>query len=398
MSAPIVIFAGGGTGGHLYPGLAVAEKLAGLCPDANVVFACSQRPIDRRVLDGEPYAVVPQPVRPMPRGLGGWAGFARACAASWLQARQMLADLRPAAVLGLGGFAAGPIVARAAACGVPAALLNPDAVPGRANRLLARRVDVIFTQFDATAERFAPRLRDKVRAAGCPLRAALTAARRDEAMRHFGLDAARRTLLVNGGSLGAASINDAVAILADDLAALSANWQVLHVTGPSKLDTQPSSPPSPDRKLGTHPSFSPAALANRAAGAAGNGARAFFPLEYCHRMDLAYAAADLAVCRGGAGTVAELAVTATPAVILPYPFHADRQQQLNAARLVGAGGAVVCDDAADAPVNAARLRDVLLPLMADAPRLEEMRRAAASVARGDAAQQVAAWLVEQLAR
>jgi len=101
---------------------------------------------------------------------------------------------------------------------------------------------------------------------------------------------------------------------------------------------------------------------------------------------------------GGAGTVAELAVTATPAVILPYPYHADRQQHLNAARLAGAGGAIVCDDAADAPANAARLRDVLLPLMADAPRLEEMPRAAASVARGGAAQEVATWLVGHAAR
>lgn len=359
MNDPIYIFAGGGTGGHLYPGLAVAERLCELRPGAKIVFACSDRAIDRRVLDPTPYAVVPQPVRPLPHNLRGWGGFLRAWFASSRQARQMVADLRPAAVLGLGGFAAGPVTAAAAGRAVPTALLNPDAVPGKANKLLARRVDAIFTQFDQTARHFPAALRPRLQAVGCPLRSFLLKGDRAEAVRQFGLDASRRTLVVNGGSLGAASINDAVAMLADELAAAE-GWQVLHVTGPRKA--------------------APAGRAN------------FHVLEYCHRMDLAYAAADLIVGRGGAGTVAEVAATGTPAIILPYPYHKDQQQRLNAVELVGAGGAILCEDAIAPAANAARLREIVLPLMRSPGRLAEMRAAALGVARPIAADIVAGWL------
>ncbi|HUU58923.1 MAG TPA: glycosyltransferase, partial [Phycisphaerae bacterium] len=104
MTRPIYIFAGGGTGGHLYPGLAVAEQLERLDRGAQVVFACSNRPIDRRILDPLDYPVVPQPVRPLPRNPKGWIGFLKAWRRSGAQAGEMIADLEPAAVLGLGGF------------------------------------------------------------------------------------------------------------------------------------------------------------------------------------------------------------------------------------------------------------------------------------------------------
>jgi UDP-N-acetylglucosamine--N-acetylmuramyl-(pentapeptide) pyrophosphoryl-undecaprenol N-acetylglucosamine transferase len=118
-------------------------------------------------------------------------------------------------------------------------------------------------------------------------------------------------------------------------------------------------------------------------------------MEYCHRMDLAYAAADLVIGRGGAGAVAELAATGTPAIILPYPYHADQQQRLNAGPLARAGGAIVCDDAVVPAANAAKLREVLLPLMRSPDRLDAMRKAALSVARPDAADTVARWLAEK---
>jgi UDP-N-acetylglucosamine--N-acetylmuramyl-(pentapeptide) pyrophosphoryl-undecaprenol N-acetylglucosamine transferase len=365
MAGPIYIFAGGGTGGHLVPGLAVAEELVGLLPTAKVVFACSDRPIDRRILDPTPYAVVPQPVRPMPRGRSGWPAFVGAYAASALQARQMVRDLRPAGALGLGGFAAAPLVCRAARRRVPTALLNPDAVPGRANRALARRVDAVFTQFAAAAEHFAPTVRRKVRTVGCPVRGSFAEAGRAEALEHFGLRPDRRTLLVNGGSQGAASINAAMGELLGDLAALADTWQVLHVTGPGKAGGQ---------------------------GAGGGGSPGVRVVEYCRRMDLAYAAADLALSRGGAATVAELAASGTPAVILPYPHHRDRHQRLNAQPLADAGAAVLCDEASDAAANAAALRRVLLPVLRDPDRLGRMQAASEALPSRDAAAAVARWL------
>ena len=365
MSESIYILAGGGTGGHLYPGLAVAGELLRLQPDARIVFACSDRQIDRTILDRTSYAVVVQPVKPLPgRRLKGWGTFARAYMSSALQARQMVRDLRPAAVLGLGGFAAGPVVCRAVREGVRAGLLNPDAVPGKANRMLAKRVGAIFTQFPATAECFPRTVRGKVRPVGCPVRAEFARADRQEAVRHFGLDPARKTLFINGGSLGAASINEAVACLAGDLDALAGSWQLLHVVGQARAGYRPPE----------------------------HGVIPTVVLDYCTRMELAYAASDLALTRGGAGTVAELTATGTPAVLMPYPYHADQQQRLNGAALCQAGSAVVCDDAKDPKANADRLRQTLVPILREPARLEKMRLAAAGTRTVDAAEKVARWM------
>jgi UDP-N-acetylglucosamine--N-acetylmuramyl-(pentapeptide) pyrophosphoryl-undecaprenol N-acetylglucosamine transferase len=279
----------------------------------------------------------------------------------------MIRDLKPRAVLGLGGFAAGPVVRRAAGAGVPTALLNPDAVPGKANRYLARRVDVIFTQFAATARAFGSRGEGKVRQVGCPVRAAFASADRAEAMAHFGLDADKKTLVVLGGSLGAASINAAMALLSGDLAAVADAWQVLHVTGPAK---------------------------GAEAEETGGGIE-IRRVEYCHRMDLAYAAADLALARAGAGTVAELSATATPAVLMPYPYHKDQHQRLNAAELVEAAAAVLCEDRKDPAANAEALRGVLLPILREQDQLSRMQDGATATARPDAARAVAEWLAGQ---
>ncbi len=367
MSGEIYIFAGGGTGGHLYPALAVAGELIARRGGARIVFACSNRAIDRRILGPLPHAIVPQPVRPFPSRPLGWLGFAAAYATSALLARRMVLDLRPAAVLGLGGFAAGPVVSRASAAGVPVGLLNPDAVPGKANRLLARRADVIFTQFASTAETFPPKLRGRVRCVGCPVRAGLAGGEKAEAVAHFGLRADRRTLLVFGGSLLAESLSLAVAELADDLADLAEQWQLLHVTGSPRAEQMHSD------------------LAGRGVSVV--------TLGYCDRMDLAYAAADVALARAGAVTVAELAATGTPAVLMPYPYHADQHQRLNAAALVEAGAAVICDDVKAPAANADNLRRTLLPLLRDTAALDKMRATAANLAPNQpAAAAVAEWL------
>ncbi|OPX22836.1 MAG: hypothetical protein B1H04_04470 [Planctomycetales bacterium 4484_123] len=289
MPGTLYIFAGGGTGGHLLPALAVAERLATVQPAARVVFACSSRPIDRRILSPTAHAVVPQPIRPLPRGLRGWGGFLASVAASWRLARRLLRDLRPRAVLGLGGFAAVPVTCLAA-----------------------------------------------------------------------------RTLLVMAGSQGAENINRAVAALRADLEALSADWQVLHLTGPGKL-------------------------AEVQAEWCGSTVH-HVAMEFCERMELAYAAADVALCRAGACTVGELAVTGVPAVFMPYPYHRDRQQWLNAEELVSAGAALAVEDKTDPAANASSLRSALLPLLSDRRRLEAMRQASAGRERAGAAEAIARWL------
>jgi len=362
-SNPIYIFAGGGSGGHLYPGIAAAEELVRLQPGTRVVFACSNRAIDRRILDPLPYGVVPQTVAPLPRRAGEVWPFLRAWFASNACARDMIRDLQPAAVLGLGGFAAGPIIRQAAKAGVRRALLNPDAVPGKANRYLARHVDVVFTQFDAADAHFPQALRGRLRKVGCPVRRQLAQADSSEARAFFDLRADRRVLLVLGGSQGAASINDAVAAMAGDFDALADSWQILHITGPgmAKRDDLPR-------------------------------AMHVRRIEYCDRMDLAYAAAELVLCRSGASTMAELSATGTPAVLVPYSHHADRQQELNAAPFVAAGSAVICHEADNLAANVAGLREMLLPILRDDAALGAMQDAARAGATPDAAEVVARWL------
>jgi len=363
--AEIYILAGGGTGGHLLPGVAVAEALVERDASAKVVFACSNRAIDRRILDELPYGVVPQPVRPLPRSAARLPGFLRAWRRSKELARDLVGDLKPAGVLGLGGFAAAPVVKQAARAGVRTALLNPDAVAGKANRYLARRVDAVFTQFELTRGLVAGSIAAKTRCVGCPMRKGVLSGSRAEALRFFDLRDDRRTLLVLGGSQGAGTINDAVRALRRDLEAMAERWQVLHVTGPGK-----DAPRGPE----------------------GRGELRIRNVDYCDRMDLAYAAADLALCRAGASTVAELSATATPAVFMPYPYHRDRQQRLNAEQSALREAAVIGHDWIDSATNAAMLLEVLFPLLRFPERVDAMCRAAAGLGRTEAAGRVADYL------
>jgi UDP-N-acetylglucosamine--N-acetylmuramyl-(pentapeptide) pyrophosphoryl-undecaprenol N-acetylglucosamine transferase len=358
---PTYIFAGGGTGGHLCPGIAVARELTDRLPEARVLFACSQRPIDRLLLGELEYGAVTQPVVPLPRSLGGWGRFLRRWRSSRALARDMLRDLRPTAVLGLGGFAAGPMVREAASRGVRCALLNPDAVPGKANRYLSHRADVVFTQFAESLACFPAAVQSRVRRVGCPVRMAATA-RQDETYAHFGLDPQRKTLLVLGGSLGAANINRALQKLSDDLDQRARGWQILHLFGPGQ-----------------------APLEAKHIHVAG--------MEFCRRMDLALALADLAICRGGASSLAELTATATPAIILPYPYHRDAHQKHNAEALAAWGAAVVCEDRIDPKATAALLWEHLRPILDDPSLLARMTQDARRQSKDRAAEAVAHWLV-----
>jgi len=348
----------------LYPGLAVAEWVRRIQPSAKVVFACSQRRLDRRILERTGHAFAAQPIRPLPRGRRGWWSFATGWWGSMRLAKDMIRDLKPAAVLGLGGFAAVPLVRQAARSDVRVAILNPDAVPGLANRHLAAAADVIFTQFAETTEHFAPQHRHKVRQVGCPVRREVLIADRDQAIEHFRLESALRTLLVVGGSSGARSINAAVERLEPRLEDVL-GWQMIWITGPGR---------------------------QRASCSDRFAAMPLRQMDYCDRMDLAYAAADLIVARAGAVTVAEVAATGTPAVFMPYPHHRDEHQYHNAAGLATAGSAAIVKDLIDPDSNARSLGGVLLDLMQDRARLDRMAEAAKRRARPDAAEKVAEWI------
>jgi len=349
MNSNTYIFAGGGTGGHLYPGIAIAEELVKLDPDATIIFACSDRPVDRKILDPLEYVVVPQPARPLTylkrQNLLGILAFVYGWKKSTTLAKTLLNDLKPRAVFGLGGYAAGPIIHIASKKKVRCGLLNLDIIPGRANQYLANRVDKIFTQFESTADYFPEKLGSRIQHTGCPIRSSICKAERQDGVKFFGVNPKLKTLLVFGGSMLAESLTQAFVELRNDLKEFNDTWNILLVVGKKML---------PEARL---------AFENQNVKI----------LEYCNRMDLAYSIADLTVSRGGAGTVAELTATKTPAVILPYPHHQDRQQYKNVSDLVIDGSAVVVQDQSDPKINAESFRKTLLPILRNPSTLQQMK-------------------------
>ncbi len=354
-----ILFAGGGTGGHLYPGVAVADALRHRLPDARATFLCTERPIDRVILEPTGYAFVPQPIVPPRTSIGGLLRFWK----GWRETKDLIGrvldERRPAAVVGLGGYAAGVAVKVAAGRGVPAVLLNPDVIPGKANLFLMRYAAAVCCQFDQTADHVAAEHRAKLRTTGCPIRADIVnRPDRPAALARLGLDAGLSTLVVTGASLGAQSVNEAITTL---LAGLPlAGWQVLHLAGRDH------------------------AAAVRAGYERLPGVRSHV-VDFTPAMADVWAAADLCVSRSGASSCAELTAAGVPSVLMPYPYHKDMHQRANAAVLADAGAAVLVDDARDAAANADRLRPVLASLTADAGKRLDMATAARGLGRPDAA-------------
>ncbi len=348
-SGPLFVFAGGGTGGHLFPGIAIGHALRAACPDIEIEFLCTERAVDGRVLTTADLPHTALPVRPlsmhplrMPRFLAAWRQSTRICC-------MRFAARRPVAVIGTGGFGSGPAVRTAARMDIPTALLNPDAIPGRANRFLARFADRIYVQWPESRAAFRPD--QTIEALGCPVRKPFLEARGD--VRQFGLSADRLTLLITGASTGAQTINDAMMALADDLGTRT-SWQVLHIAGPRDVNVLQA---AYDRARVT------AAV-----------------VDFIDDMAPAVRRADVVLGRAGAVTLAELAAAARPAVLMPYPFHADNHQTHNANQLAAHGAAIVVQDRRDAPSNAAALRAALFPLLDCAATRDAMSAAAARCA------------------
>lgn len=373
---PWFVFAGGGTGGHLYPALAVVEALRARRPDAAVSFFCTDRPIDREILGKAQIEARPQMVQAFPARPTRWPTFLMTWFRSLKHCRQAFRVRRPTAVVGAGGYASGPPVQVAMKMGIPTFLLNPDAVPGRANRHMGAKASLtgIFAQWEVTKKYFP--LNAPVEVVGCPVRRAffeqVGAAGQAEALQSFGLRADRPMLLVTGASQGARTINEAMLLLADEVAA--AGWQVLHLSGQGEFERMQQAYAAVRER---HPDAGP-----------------FVVLAFTDRMGQAMTAADVVVSRAGASTLAELLVAGKPSILLPYPYHRDQHQRHNAEVLVDAGAAILMDDLKDGAQNAARLRPILRNLLTDRDKCAAMSHAAGAMGRPDAAEKIASRLLD----
>ena len=343
-----LLIAGGGTGGHLYPGVAVARELMARVPGAAVTFVGTAAGIEARVIPREGLTL--ETIRSA--GLKGKSPVALLrglllLPLSALDAWRVITRRRPSVVIGVGGYSSGPVVALAALRGVPTMLMEQNATPGLTNRLLSRLVRTAAVTYEESLATFG----SKAFVAGNPVRPEFFAPGSDAPAA-----SGRTRVLVFGGSQGAHAINVAMAEAAAPLAAATPGVEVTHQTGERDL-----------------------AMVREAYAAAGLAARVE---PFLYEMDREMRAADVIVCRAGATTLAELTAAGRAAILIPLPTATDDHQRKNADALVRQGAARVIDQR---ELTGARLAEALLGLARDGGARHRMAEAARGLARPDAA-------------
>ncbi|HEX6337453.1 MAG TPA: undecaprenyldiphospho-muramoylpentapeptide beta-N-acetylglucosaminyltransferase [Jiangellaceae bacterium] len=343
-----VVLAGGGTAGHIEPALATADALRRWDAKVGITLLGTQRGLESRLVPERGYELALIPPVPLPRRPTlELARLPLRVRQAVKQAGIVLRERKADVLVGFGGYVALPAYLAAKRAGVPIVVHEANARPGLANRVGARLTSHVAVATPATPLRGAEYV-------GMPLRRAIAtldrAALRDKARTFFGLEPDRPTVLVFGGSQGAQRINDALSGAAPEIVA--AGVQVLHAVGGG----------------------------NEGAVVPPEGPVPYVVVPYLDRMDLAYAAADLAICRAGMMTCAELTAVGLPAIYVPLP-HGNGEQRLNAAPIVQAGGGLIVDNAGCTPEW---IRDHVPSLVADSERLVLMGKAAAGFGRRDA--------------
>lgn len=343
-----VVLAGGGTGGHLFPGLAVAREFQRREPGSEILFVGTEQGIESRVLPKEGFKLETLPVKGIKgRGLRGWLDAAWGVPVSVLRCRAILREFNPECVIGLGGYASGPVLLAARLAGRNCAIMEQNLRPGFTNRLLGRRVHRVFTAYPQSAA-FFPGAR--VVETGNPVRwRSLPVVEKGS----------KFSLLVFGGSAGARRINYAVADALRKITDLADGLRVTHQTG----------------------SLDHAAMLE---------AYSSLPFEaevtpFIDAMDRAYARADLVLCRSGATTVAELTAFGKAAILVPYPYAIYDHQRGNADALRERGAAEMI---LDQELSGALLAEKIRGYFADRGRLERMAAAALAAGRPDAAARI----------
>lgn len=350
-----VIISGGGTGGHIFPAIAIANEIVRRHPDANILFVGAENRMEMERVPAAGYKIIGLPVMGFDRKRL-WRNFKVLwkLQKSVHRARSIIRTFKPDIAIGVGGYASGPTLKSAQSAGVPTLLQEQNSFPGVTNKMLARRANAICVAYEGT-ERFFPA--DKITITGNPVRAAILDCKltTTEARRKLGFDPQRPLLLVVGGSLGSRTINQAVTASLDTF--VNAGIQVLWQTG----------------------KFYAAECARAAEGRTGIRA-----VPFIDDMAAAYRAADLTVSRAGASTISELQLLGMPAVLVPSPNVAEDHQTKNARALVDRDAAVMIADA-DAP---AQLADTVTNLLANPDRLHSMGQNVAAMALPDAAAKI----------
>ncbi|MFH0777945.1 MAG: undecaprenyldiphospho-muramoylpentapeptide beta-N-acetylglucosaminyltransferase [Candidatus Eisenbacteria bacterium] len=358
-----VLMAGGGTGGHLYPAVAVAQELIAKDSTIEVCFLGSRRKNEADIVKGCGFRFKPISATGMPRrlGLGTIIFFVRGVA-SVFEVLVFLLRWKPDVILGTGGYVSGPAIVIGWLLRIPCMIQEQNSIPGLTNRFLSRLAREVHLTFSESRRYF--KRKDNLRLTGNPIRREITGGDRESTLRKLGLSPDRATVLVLGGSRGAHSINLAIVGALNKLAQRR-DVQFLVQTGTEDCEwVQHSVAPFKDR---------------------------VYVLPYFNWIGDAYCSADLVICRAGAMTVSEVAACGLPAVFVPYPHAVYDHQVQNARNLVERGAAEMI---LDRELNADILATTIVRLIADEARLKRMAINARSFARLDTAERIAKSLME----
>ena len=360
----------GGTGGHILPAIAIGEALKRLSPETPVAFICGAKHLELELYGRFGIRPIHLSVSPIYRHLTaklvGWMNLLRAFF-------QSLSILRRNAkvVLGMGGYVSAPVLAAARLLRIPFYLHEQNSIPGKTNKIFSKRARMVFCSFPMTVQRLSA---TRARVVGIPVRSSIYEATREEALRFFELTENVPVLLVLGGSQGARFLNQIVLPLLKELDNLlrqiNQRLQVIWSTGNAHFNSC----------------------------AEGLNAFVFSQIEvkifsFINRMEMAYAVADIALCRAGAATLAELALRSVPAFLIPLPHATDNHQYFNAEQFVRNGAGVMFEQHS---LNVKRLAEEIVDLIKRPKRLQEMKRAARGLATPGAAERIAEALIKEI--
>jgi UDP-N-acetylglucosamine--N-acetylmuramyl-(pentapeptide) pyrophosphoryl-undecaprenol N-acetylglucosamine transferase len=355
-----VLIAGGGTGGHLYPGIALAEEVVTRHHANQVVFVGTERGLEARVVPASGYKLETIRAQGLKgKGLVGLIKGLLALPLSFIESIRILQRHKPDVVVGVGGYASGPVVLAAALMGIPTAVQEQNALPGLTNKVLGRFVRVVFTAFEEARPFFPSR---KVQLVGNPIRRKLMENFLRSRVAHD-----KFSLLVFGGSLGARGINQRMIDALDHLRDLKDQLHIVHQTGKNDLETV--------RKGYADKGFAAQAQV----------------VEYIEDMSDAYARAELVVCRAGATTLSELTVAKKASILIPFPFATDNHQEVNAQALVKAGAALMFRES---ELTGEQLAREIRRLKEEPEKRRQMEKKAGLLGRPEAAKELADVLVD----
>jgi len=352
-----ILIAAGGTGGHVFPAIAIADEIKKLRSNAELLFVGTKGKIESRVVPQQGYVLA-----------FIWiSGFHRSVRidnllfpikvfVSLVQSFFLMKKFQPGIVIGTGGYVCGPVLYVASMLGIPTAVHESNSFPGITTRMLSTRATRIFTAFDATA-RWLKR-KDNIELSGTPTRDVLGTVSREDGIKFFNLDPSKKTVFVFGGSLGAASINEAVKYLVHDVSDFNIQW--IWQTG--KTDAVLAMTTMKNCWVNT----------------------------FIDKIEYAYAAADVVVCRAGATTLAELTRLGKTSILIPYPYAAADHQTFNAQTLVNAGAAMMI---ADRDVKM-KLKDVLNSILNDDKKRQQMNEASLALGKPNAGREIAQRILE----